>query len=68
MGKWGECSQDIVSFLRKKEVAEDVNVGDYYETHKLGLRFYLFTKKADIQTDEHMKIQQNLDNTQWKRC
>lgn len=62
MGKWEEFSHDIVNF-QEAQVDEDVSVGDYYETHKLGLlRFYLFTKTltseddpeegADIQTDE----------------
>lgn len=62
MGKWEEFSHDIVNF-QEAQVDEDVSVGDYYETHKLGLlRFYLFTKTltsgddqeegADVQTDE----------------
>ncbi len=62
MGKWEEFSHDIVNF-QEAQIDEDVSVGDYYETHKLGLlRFYLFTKTltsgddqeegADIQTDE----------------
>lgn len=62
MGKWEEFSHNIVDF-QEAQVDEEVSVGDYYETHILGLlRFYLFTKtltsgddpeeEADIQTDE----------------
>lgn len=62
MGMWEEFSHDTVNF-QEAQVDEDVSVGEYYETHKLGLlRFYLFTKtltseddpevEADIQTDE----------------
>lgn len=55
-----EFSHDIVNF-QEAQVDEDVSVGEYYETHKLGL-FYLFTKTlanvvdpkegADMQTGD----------------
>jgi len=36
MGKWEEFSCNIVNF-QEAQVDENGSVGDYYETHKLGL-------------------------------
>ena len=36
MGKWEEFSRNLVNF-QEAQVDEDISVGYYYETHKLGL-------------------------------
>lgn len=60
MGNWEEFSHDIVNF-QEAHVDENVTVGEYYETHKLGLlRFYLLTKTlTSNDPEEEAEIQTN---------